>query len=116
MSGRHEHADEPAIDADDTLIDAPTQAISNRRRGATDRARRRGDRRGPPRGPSAALDTRPDERELLDLCRLLDGQASQRITDECLEVFGIYGSTTEPVLQCSHARRPLLGSGTTVPA
>jgi hypothetical protein len=36
ISGRHEHADEPAIDADDTLIDAqtqafdaPTQAITN---------------------------------------------------------------------------------------
>ncbi len=36
ISGRHEHADEPEIDADDTLIDAqtqafdgPTQAITN---------------------------------------------------------------------------------------
>ena len=49
-----------------------------------------------------------NQRELLDLCRLVGGQAPPRIADECLEAFRVYGSSTEPVLQCSHARCPLL--------
>ena len=89
ISGRHEHADEsvPAVDAGDP-ISTP---------GATD-----------PASGSAALDTRAEQLGLLDRCRLLGRQVSKRVADNRLEAFGIYGSSTEPVLQCSHARCPLL--------
>ncbi len=115
ISGRHEHADEPAptVDADDTptaLIDAPTRAerSGNHRRSRRCKSNRRRRAATAPARRSAALDSPANQRGLLDLCRLVGGQAPPRIADECLEAFGIYGSNTEPVLQCSHARCPLL--------
>ena len=70
----------------------------------------RGRRSRRPTGPLAAQQRsspRPIRVGSGSVCRLIGGQAPHRVTDQCLEASGIHRASAEPVLQCSHARRPL---------